>query len=247
MFKPPVWRLYVCRNPRACYIALLATGRKSTRMKAAAFVLLLCTVPLSGQSIDSQPSAIPLRQKGTWDLGAWVSGGHSITGGISGVGAFSAGFRVGRVLTRVKGKRWYRGTFEAAADVVPVTLIFQSQVPIGVFCVPEFPQPCQPHNETVYGGGLTPLMLIWNFTAPRNFTPFFELGGGVLFTTSEVPNFTSDVNFTPQTALGVHLFTRKRQSLSIAGRYLHMSNAGLSSLNPGINTFQVTLGYHWFR
>jgi Lipid A 3-O-deacylase (PagL) len=155
-------------------------------MKAAAFVLL-CTVSLLAQTPDQQNSANPLQKKGTWDAAVWTSGGHSITGGVSGVGAFSAGFRVGKILT------------------------------------------------------------IWNFSVLRNFTPFVELGGGLLFTTADVPPFTSAVNFTPQFAVGVHLFTRKRRSLSLAGRYLHISNAGLGDLNPGINTFQFTLGYHWFR
>jgi lipid A 3-O-deacylase len=209
-------------------------------MKAAAFVLL-CTVSLLAQTPDQQNSANPLQKKGTWDAAVWTSGGHSITGGVSGVGAFSAGFRVGKILTKEKGKGWYRGNLEVAADVVPVTLIFQ-QVP----CVPASPSAC-PRNQTVYGGGFNPLMTIWNFSVLRNFTPFVELGGGLLFTTADVPPFTSAVNFTPQFAVGVHLFTRKRRSLSLAGRYLHISNAGLGDLNPGINTFQFTLGYHWFR
>lgn len=216
-------------------------------MKAAAFVLLLCTASLFAQTTDLQTSTIPLHKKGTWDLAAWTSGGHSITGGTGGIGAFSGGFRVGKVLTGEKGKGWYRGNLETAADVVPVTLIFQEQVPVGVICIPEFPEPCQAHRQTVYGGGFNPVIIIWNFTGPKNFTPYVELGGGLLFTTTEVPPFTSNVNFTPQIAFGVHLFTRKRQSFSVAGRYLHISNAGLGSLNPGINTFQFTLGYHWFR
>ena len=208
-------------------------------MKAVTFVLLLWTASAFAQNVDN--SANPLHQKGTWDLGGWVQGGHSITGGVSGVGAFMAGFRVGKILTKEKGKGWYRGNFEMAADAVPVTLIFQT-----VPCVSVSAPPC-PRDETVYGGGVNPLIMVWNFTKPKNYTPYAELGGGLLFTSADVPAFTSAVNFTPQFAVGVHLFTRKRQSLSLAGRYLHISNAGLGDLNPGINTFQFTLGYHWFR
>jgi lipid A 3-O-deacylase len=214
-------------------------------MKAAVFVLLLCTASMFAQDADS--SANPLHQKGTWDLGGWVQGGHSVTGGVSGVGAFSAGFRVGKILTKEKGKGWYRGNLEVAADAIPVALIFQQRVPINVICIPEFPEPCQPRDQTVYGGGFNPLMFIWNFSGPKKITPYAELGGGVLFTKSDVPAFTSDVNFMPQIAFGVHLLRRKRQSVSLAGRYLHISNAGLGDLNPGINTFQFTIGYHWFR
>lgn len=208
-------------------------------MKAAAFVLLLCTASMFAQSTDI--SANPLHQKGTWDLAGWVQGGHSVTGGVSGVGAFGAGFRVGKILTKEKGKGWYRGNLEVAADVIPVMLIFQT-----VPCVSGFSSPC-PRDERVYGGGFNPLVFIWNFSTPKKITPFAELGGGVLFTKADVPAFTSDVNFMPQIAFGVHLLTRRRQSVSLAGRYLHISNAGLGDLNPGINTLQFTIGYHWFR
>jgi hypothetical protein len=216
-------------------------------MKAAAFVLLLCTASSFAQI--PKPAASPIRQKGSWDLGGWLLGGHSVSGGTSGVGAFSAGFRVGKILTNEKGRGWYRGNLEVAADAIPLTLIFQERAP-DLICIPEFPQPCQSRTtrkQTVYGGGFNPLMTIWNFTAPRSFTPYLEIGGGLLFTNSDVPAFTSDVNFTPQIAFGVHLLQRSSQSLSFAGRYLHISNAGLGSLNAGINTIQFSLGYHWYR
>jgi hypothetical protein len=49
------------------------------------------------------------------------------------------------------------------------------------------------------------------------------------------------VNFTPSTALGVHLLGDKH-CFSVEVRYLHISNAGLSYYNPGINTVQVRVG-----
>jgi hypothetical protein len=40
---------------------------------------------------------------------------------------------------------------------------------------------------------------------------------------------------------GVH-FLGPRRTWSIEARYMHISNAGLATPNPGINTFQVRLG-----
>ena len=216
-------------------------------MKAAAFALLLCTAPVFAQTARPQISTNPLHKKGTWDLGVWVSGGHSVTGGTSGVGIFSTAFRVGKIISVERGRGWYRGNLEVAVDVVPLTLIFQKTLQPPPVCIAVFPSPCPLRDETVYGAGFTPLMTKWNFSAAKNFTPYVELGGGLLFTKSDVPAFSSNVNFTPQIAFGVHLFTNNRRSLSLAGRYLHISNAGLGDLNPGINTIQFSLGYHWFR
>jgi hypothetical protein len=40
---------------------------------------------------------------------------------------------------------------------------------------------------------------------------------------------------------GVHLLG-PRHVWSLEARYMHISNAGLATPNPGINTFQVRLG-----
>jgi hypothetical protein len=54
------------------------------------------------------------------------------------------------------------------------------------------------------------------------------------------------VNFTSGAALGIHhLGDTKTWSLDV--RYIHISNAGLTTPNPGINTVQVRLGLGVFR
>ena len=84
------------------------------------------------------------------------------------------------------------------------------------------------------------LGLKWNFATRENIVPYVELGSGTLFTTNKVPSGTSSVNFTSSAAFGVH-FLRER-AWTIEVRYMHISNAGLSSPNPGINTLQFRLG-----
>lgn len=215
-------------------------------MKAAALVLLLCTASLFAQTSNSQDTN-PLR-KGAWDLGVWVSGGHSIFGGTTETGFLNVGARVGRVLTGQHGKGWYRGNFEAATEIVPLTLVFQPSLRF-VPAPPGTPGPrtVVRERETVYGAALNPLIMRWNFSGTRRYKPYAELGGGMLITVADVPQFTYKFNFTPQFVVGTHYLTSKNRSISLGVKYLHVSNAGLSTLNPGINTVQVVLGYHWFR
>jgi hypothetical protein len=115
-----------------------------------------------------------------------------------------------------------RGRFEYAVDAVPVFFVFQ------------------PAN-TAYGVSFDPLGLKWNFERHGRFSPYLELCGGTLFTSHNVPTGTNTVNFTDQAALGVHLLGEER-NVSLELRYMHISNAGLATPNPGINTVQVRLG-----
>ena len=161
-------------------------------------------------------------ERGDHEIQIWAGGGHSVAGGRAGTGAFSAGLRYGWILTGLHLPGFVRGRFEYAVDAVPVFLVFQ------------------PAN-TAYGVGFNPLGLKWNFERHGRFSPYLELGGGVLFTNHTVPTYTNDVNFTPSAAFGTHVLGAK-YNWSVEVRYLHISNAGLATPNPGINTVQVRLG-----
>jgi lipid A 3-O-deacylase len=167
-------------------------------------------------------------ERGTWELGIWTAGGHSVPGGTADTGVWNAGVRVGKVLTNDHGSGWLRGNLEYAVDFIPAyVLIFPSR--------------------TSYAGGLDPFILKWNFTSGRKVAPYLELGGGVLVSLDDVPPGANNVNFTPQASLGVQIFTRERRAVSVAAKYVHISSAGLATPNPGINTLQFSIGYHWFK
>ncbi len=166
-------------------------------------------------------------ERGATELQVWTAGGHSVAGGRGSTGIWDVGLRYGWVLTDAHGPGFLKGRFEYALDAVPLYLIFQ------------------PAN-TAYGAGLNPANLKWNFAKRGRFAPYIELGGGVLFTTHDVPSRTSTVNFTPSAAFGTH-FLGERMAWTLEGRYLHISNAGLSRFNSGINTFEVRLGVGKFR
>jgi lipid A 3-O-deacylase len=161
-------------------------------------------------------------EDGGHEIQLWTGGGYSVPGGTSNTGVWNVGLRYGWILTRPHGPGFLNGRFEYAVDAVPVFMVFQ------------------PANKA-YGAGFNPLNLKWNFATRGRIAPYFELSGGTLFTNHDVPVRTNTVNFTPAAALGTH-FLGESRNWSVEVRYMHISNAGLASPNPGINTVQVRLG-----
>jgi hypothetical protein len=195
-----------------------ATMRRSLRIAELAAVLLLC----AGTALAQVGP-----QEGGSEIQVWTGGGHSVSGGRGNTGIFNAGLRYGWVLLDSHGPGFLRGRFEYAIDAVPIYLLFQP-------------------TNTAYGVGLNPLNLKWNFERRGRVVPYTELSGGVLFTTHDVPANTSRTNFTPSAAFGFHCLG-DRFAWTLEGRYLHISDAGLSRLNPGVNTFEVRVGVGKFR
>ena len=166
-------------------------------------------------------------EQGATEIQLWTAGGHSVPGGRGDTGIWNAGLRYGWVLTEPHGPGFLAGRFEYAIEAVPAYLIFQP-------------------TNTAYGAGLNPLNLKWNFATRGHLVPYLELSGGTLFTTHSVPPGTSNVNFTPSAAFGAH-FLGHKYAWTVEARYLHISNAGLDRLNPGVNTVEIKLGIGKFK
>jgi lipid A 3-O-deacylase len=182
-------------------------------------VVILLTAGLASAQVRPEDNATEVQ--------IWTSGGHSVPGGRGDTSLWNAGLRYGWVLTEPHGPGFLSGRFEYAIDAVPLYLIFQ------------------PKN-TAYGAGLNPFNLKWNFATRGSIMPYLELSGGTLFTTHNVPPGTSSINFTSAAAFGTH-FLGEKYAWTIEARYLHISNAGLERLNPGINTVEVRIGIGKFR
>jgi lipid A 3-O-deacylase len=187
----------------------------------AGFAVTVCSIFLV---CSAKAQAGP--ENGSHELQVWTGGGHGLNGSTSDTGVWNLGARYGWVLTGVVGPGPLRGRFEYAVDIVPVFLLTQ-------------------RTGTAYAFGLNPFALKWNFASPRSVTPYVELGGGVLFSNTQVPPGTSRVNFTPSAAIGVH-FPRSKYNWSAELRFMHISNAGLATPNPGINTIQLRIGLGLF-
>ena len=164
-------------------------------------------------------------EEGGHELQVWTGGGRSVPGGTKDTSVWNAGVRYGWILTAPHGPGFLKGRFEYAVDAVPAFVVFQPQ-------------------NTAYGAGVNPLGLKWIFATRGDIQPYLELNGGTLFTTHEVPAGTSTVNFTSSAALGMHFLHEHAWTLEV--RYMHISNAGLTTPNPGINTVQVRLGFGKF-
>jgi len=206
--------------PPSSYLKVIRVAiiRRSFTIALLAAMSLLCVASTFGQIGPEQ---------GGSEIQVWTAGGHSVSGGRGNTGIFDVGLRYGWILLDSHGPGFLRGRFEYAIDAVPLYLIFQ------------------PRN-TAYGIGVNPLNLKWNFQRHRRVVPYAELSGGLLFTNHDVPPRTSSVNFTPSAAVGFHHLGDKF-AWTLEGRYLHISDAGLSRLNPGVNTFEIRIGVGKFR
>ena len=185
---------------------------------------VLLAVMALGSATRVEAQAGPEGAGREWQV--WTGGGHGINGSQSGTGVWNLGARYGLILTSPHGPGFLRGQLEYAFDLVPVWVIWQK-------------------TNTAYGGSVNPFAFKWILDSPKKVKPFFEIEGGTLFTNTKVPEGTSQINFTTSGGFGAH-FLGKKYNLSAEVRFLHISNAGMTNLNPGINTIQVRVGFGQF-
>ncbi|MBZ5566518.1 MAG: acyloxyacyl hydrolase [Acidobacteriia bacterium] len=196
------------------------------RLIVVVVVLLLCAGAWAQDN--------PLRQP-VWEIGPWFGGGTGL-GHASEFKFINTGLRFGRVLTGELGSGRLRGTFEWAADIMPVYEVRQSAF------YTSGPQ------QWIYSFAANPVVLKYNWTGGSRVAPYFAAEGGLVFSSTEIPpGDTSRVNFMPGGAFGLYLLRRNRQAVDLSVHMTHISNASLAH-NPGINaTVQFRVGYTWFK
>ncbi len=134
-------------------------------------------------------------------------------------GAAIVGFE--RVATDPGGPGWLRGQLGFSVELVPMFLISEGQ--------------------TAYGTGFN-LLGHHYLAAGRTFRPFITLGAGLVVSKQKIPEQVSNVNFTPQIGFGYLFVDRQANVYSVEVRFHHLSNGGLVSPNPGINSALVQFG-----
>ncbi len=184
---------------------------------------------LTGVALWFAPAAFaqmgPEEAGSEWQV--WTSGGHGINGSTMDTGVWNLGLRYGIILTKPRGPGILHGQLEYALDVVPLWVITQ-------------------RTNTGYGGGVNPFAFKWIFTKPRKIKPYYQIEGGTLFTNTKVPEGTSQINFTTSAAVGMFVLGKKH-NWTAEVRFQHISNAGISNPNPGINTVQMRIGWGMLR
>lgn len=207
----------------------MKTGKALLLLIGLAIALIPSSAGAQSGAQASDDDATGLKRE-HWNFAVFAGGGSGV-GERSNVQMFRAGVRVGRVMTGQFGHGWRRGTFELAAEVTPVDYAFWSGY------------------RNVYGLGVTPVDMKWNFTSGRRIVPFVEAAAGVLWSQVNIPpGDTSQINFTPGGGGGMHIFLKPNRAITWTVRGVHISSASLGNHNPGVNgSVQVSLGYTWFK
>jgi len=196
------------------------------------------SLPIPSQLPGTPPSRTGSpSEQGSTEWGWTTGGGARIAGGAREGNFWATQLRWGRVLTDPRGPGILRGTIEYAFEVVPAMVMVRSEAGIAG----------TDSSETVFGGGFNPLMLQYNFTSGQRIVPFAQAGGGMLFTTDDVPAGTAQFNFTPQGGVGLYWLRGDQASLVFGVRYHHISNAGRVKPNPGHNALYFYGGMSWWR
>jgi hypothetical protein len=189
------------------------------------------TLLLASTSAIAQERPLPMPLTANWDIGIWTGGatGEENTNSFAEAQIWTAGFFLGHRITGEVGRGWRRGHLQYGFDVVPLFITYG--------------------NQRTHGIGVDPVILRWNSSLHRGrAAPYLELGGGAVTTPVNLPpGHTSSFNFMVKGGGGIHLFTRKRQSLDLGCYWWHVSNANLGVRNTEFNGVQLTVGYHWFK
>lgn len=153
----------------------------------------------------------------------------------------NVGLRYGRVLAASESI-----AFEYTIDAVPVAVLSTERfilVPVspGVFTVQET-------RESVYGAGLSPIGLKFNFRRQKRFQPFAAATGGFLYFRRDVPiPGAAQFNYTFDFAGGVQIVNTNRHAWTVGYKYQHISNGDRSPINPGVDVQMIYAGFSVFR
>lgn len=204
-----------------------------TSHRKYASLILFTLLSLNARAALAQSTATPdVGDQGPergheWEIWTGAGGDPIGTPKITlGNGLWTAGARYGWILTDAHGPGVLRGRFEYAVDAVPVLVVFQP-------------------GGAAYGIGVNPWIMKWNFVARGRVSPYIEIGGGLVFTTRQVPLGANKFNFSPTGAIGVNLL-RGKYHWSVEFHYLHISDAQITAFNPGTDTFGFRVGFGKF-
>ena len=111
-----------------------------------------------------------------------------------------------------------------------------------------------PYQQTVdahwvYGFAVAPLGFTFEF-GRRRVHPFIETLGGVIASTEPIPENQPDasgLNFLFDFGGGVRWDLGQRRAVALGYKFLHISNAGTTSFNPGVDNNVIYFGYSFRR
>jgi opacity protein-like surface antigen len=96
-----------------------------------------------------------------------------------------------------------------------------------------------PRHRSLFG--VTPL-LRYDFVTGSRWVPFVNAGIGVAYTNIGRPDLSRGFQFNPEAGAGTHYFVGAGLAMTVEYRFFHLSNAGLSKPNTGLNTHMLYVG-----
>ena len=163
--------------------------------------------------------------KGAHEFGFWGGAAYPFFGLTTRDTVYNAGFRYGWVLTDSHGPSFLRGRFEYTVDAEPFNLIYQL-------------------SGATYGIGLSVVGLRWDFDPSTRIKPYVEADSGPLYTFADLPiPGTSKLNFSSAASVGVSV-PRGQNRWDFELRVGHISNGGITRLNPGVQTIGIRVGFY---
>lgn len=238
--------------------------------RIALLLLIVLSVARSdAQSVQRNPveSDASPAYKRTWQFGGTFMGGYPPyyearspeLHYFKATYYFDGGFEGGRMLTAKHGRGFLRGRAEAMLEVLPYWMEHSPAQIVTVYLTGggSFGGGFTSYN--IHGVTITPALVRWNFVRRESSRsmPWAQAGCGVLWTSVAFPqgegnatphDATSVFNFTPQVAFGDNVFLKKNQSVNFGVHAIHISNAGLGDIDPGINVLvQASISYSWWK
>ena len=104
-------------------------------------------------------------------------------------------------------------------------------------------------TQRVYGFGITPLGFGLEFLRTRRVYPFVQTDGGILASTQPIPSGSlTGLNFLVDLGAGVRYHPKDRKyGFEVGYKLLHISNAGTSYVDPGLDNNLFYAGFLLFR
>ena len=124
------------------------------------------------------------------------------------------------------GSGWYRGQWEWVPELFLAAMIHPFIRPIL---------------------GVTPLQFRYVFKPESRVRPYLFTGAGILYGDFDRRETGSGLNFNLQFGAGIYYTLNKSVSLILEYRHIHISNAGISKANSGLNTNTFLAGVSFKR
>ena len=105
-------------------------------------------------------------------------------------------------------------------------------------------------RHAVYGFGIAPLGFTLDLMRTRRIHPFVETIEGLIASTEPIPETGPDasgLNFLIDLGGGIRWSVRRHRAVTFGYRFLHISNAGTTDFNPGVDNNVFYVGYSFLR